>query len=78
MRVGPTSAPMSWPRPNVFARLPTRVETDYRVFAIPRQDTLGNATREILDEPGLFNWDLSFFWRLPGLRVGEEPPHFPA
>ena len=41
-------------------------------FAIPKQDTLGNAGREIFDGPGLFNWDFSVFRRFPLPQLGEQ------
>ena len=41
-------------------------------FAIPKQDTLGNAGREIFDGPGLFNWDFSVFRRFPVPQLGEQ------
>ncbi len=40
-------------------------------FAIPQQDTLGNAGREIFDGPGLVNWDFSVFRRFPVPQLGE-------
>ena len=41
-------------------------------FAIPQQDTLGNGGREILDGPGLFNWDFSVFREFAVPQLGEE------
>ncbi len=41
-------------------------------FAVPQQGTLGNAGREILDGPGLFNWDFSLFRRFPVAALGES------
>ncbi|HSH16726.1 MAG TPA: TonB-dependent receptor, partial [Verrucomicrobiae bacterium] len=43
-------------------------------FAPPAQNTLGNAGREIIDGPGLVNWDFSVFRRfpLPKLREGAD------
>jgi len=41
-------------------------------FAVPQQGSLGNAGREILDGPGLFNWDFSLFRRFPVSALGES------
>ncbi len=40
-------------------------------FAVPEQDTFGNAGREIFDGPGLFNLDFSIFRRFPIPQLGE-------
>ncbi len=41
-------------------------------FARPQQGTLGNAGREILDGPGLFNWNFSVFRNFPIPQLGES------
>ena len=41
-------------------------------FAIPAQDTLGNAGRNIMEGPGLVNLDFSIFRRFPLPREGMD------
>ncbi len=40
-------------------------------FAVPAQNTFGNAGREIVDGPGLINIDFSIFRRFPIPQLGE-------